>query len=157
MFKYLHVLLGQSLKGFATVLGVNRTKMDNAIGSNIVEPGMDGSNIKIQYDTYELSALDIDDVIKLGNKLPKGARIIQIIVHNDALGGSTTMDIGDGEDDDRYDTAIDTSGGGVTFCDNIAGRGYEIGTVALDDQIQATLEGAAGTGTLKIAILYAHA
>jgi len=157
MFKYLHAALGQSLKGFATVLGVNRTKMDNAIGSNIVEPGQDGSNIKIQHDTYELAALDIDDVIKLGNTLPKGARIIQIIVTHDALGGSTTLDIGDGEDDDRYDTAIDTSSSGQVFCDNIAGKGYEIGTIALDNQIQATLEGAAGTGSLVVDILYAHA
>lgn len=157
MFKFLHAKLGQSLKGFATVKGVNRTKYDDAVGSNIVEPGQDGSNLKVQYDEYELAALSIDDVIQLGNTLPKGARIHMIIVTHDALGASTTLDIGDSNDDDRYDTAIDTSSAGQVICDNIAGKNYEVGTNTGDNQILATLEGGAGTGTLKVAILYAHA
>jgi len=156
MFRSLYAILGQTLKG-ATVKGVNRTKYDDAIGSNIVEPGQDGSVLQVQYDEYELSGLSINDVIQLGNKLPKGARIHQIIVTHDALGGSTTLDIGDTDDDDRYDTAIDTSSAGQVFCDNIAGKNYEVGTNDGDDQIIATLEGGSGTGTLKVLIIYAHA
>ena len=156
MFKFLHAVLGQSLKG-ATLYGVNRTKYNNAIGSNIVEPGQDGSNIKVQYDIYEAAAVDIDDVIKVGNALPKGARVLQIIVYHDALGSGVTLDVGDGNDDDLYDTAIACTSAGQVICDNIAGIGYEIGTSDDDEQIQLTVEGAAATGTIVVMILYAHA
>lgn len=156
MFKKLFSLLGQALKG-TTVYGVNRTKMNNPIGSNIVDPGQDGGRLQVQFDTYELDGLSIDDTIQLGNALAKGARVHAIHVSWDALGESTTIDIGDGDDDDRYDTGIDTSSAGQAWCDNIAGKNYEVGTADDDDQIQATLEGGEGTGTLNVLILYSHA
>lgn len=146
----------------ATVKGVNRTKYDTPTPDNFVHGRNTGANLLVEYDTYELASLSANDVIELGNTLPDGALIVDIIVHHDALGTSTSLDIGDTNDVDRYLDGIDTtSAGSVSVADEsdtaFTGVGYVVGTNSGDDQITAKLLGAAGTGTVHIYILYTHA
>ncbi len=150
-------ILGQSYKGFATVKGANRTKMDNAVGENIVEPGQDGSNLKVQADSFTFAGEAAGTVLQVGNALPAGARIHQIIVDNAALGGGVTLDVGDSHDADRYDTAIAADAALQSFCNNIAGKNYKVGTNDGDNQVLITTAGGAATGLVKVLILYAHA
>lgn len=144
----------------ATVKGDNRTKHDDPTSTNIVDQGVSKADLQVIYDTYEASALPINDIIQVGDNLPTGARIYDIKVMFDDLGTSVTMDVGDSADDDRYATAIDvaTAAGGFSLVEdgNIAGFGYEVGTASGDDQITLTIEGGAATGTISVAIQYAH-
>lgn len=156
MFKKI-MFLGQTLKGFATVKGANRTKMDNSVGENIVEPGQDGSNLKVQADSYTFAGEASGTVLRVGNSLPAGARIHAIIINSAALGSGVTLDVGDSHTATRYDTAIACTSAAQTIADNIGGKNYKIGTNTGDNQILLTTGGAAATGAVKALILYAHA
>lgn len=150
-------ILGLTLKG-ATVKGVNFTKQENAVGENIVEPGQLGSDVQVLMDTYEASALADGSVIKIGKALPAGARIVDAAIHCDALGGSTTLALGDSNDPDRYiDAASTASAATLRMSANPDGINYEIGTNDGDEEILVTLAGAAATGTIKVVVLYSFA
>ncbi len=145
----------------ATVYGVNKTKMRNAIGSNLIDSGVNKGQVCAMYDTYEASALAAASVIELCDVLPKGSRVLEILVLTDNLQGTATIDIGDVADDDRYASAVDISGQATTYNfpattagANIASLGYEIGTIADDDQIALTVNTSAVTGTIKIVVKY---
>ena len=138
--------------------GVNATKAADATGDNIISPGKDKAVLKVMYDTYEASSVAINDTILMGTTLPDGAVIQAIRVICDDLGTGVTLDVGDSNDDDRYDTAIDVaSAASATWCDNIAGHGYVIGTNSGDNQIMLTVEGGSATGTIQISIFYSYA
>jgi len=141
----------------ATVKGVNRTKADDPKPENILSPGTLGGNVKVMIDQYEASSLSSGDVIKLGRKLPKGAKVVEVIMAYDALGGSTTMKVGDAEVTDRYITAVSTASAGFTRMNAVDGLGYvtdESESATLDTELQATLGGASATGTINFVVMY---
>ena len=145
----------------ATVYGVNKTKMNNPIGSNILDSGVNKGQVCAMYDSYEASGLALGSVIQMCDTLPKGALVMEIALITDNLGGSATLDIGDTEDDDRYASAIDISGQATTYNwpvttagANIANLGYVVGTATSDDQIALTINTSAVTGTIKLVVKY---
>lgn len=143
----------------ATVYGVNKTKLNEAIGSNVIETGTNNAKVGYIYDEYEAAALAAADVIQVGDLLPNGARIVNINVAFDDLGTGATIDVGDLADDDRYASAIDvaTAAGEWQLAENFtaANLGYRVGTATNDNQIAITVNTSAATGTIKIAIVYA--
>lgn len=141
----------------ATFKGVNRTKLDAPNSGNIVTQGHLRGNLSVMFDSYEFSSTAAGSIIQLGDLLPVGAAIFNIIVKTDALGGSTTIAIGDASDDDRYLVAYATTSAATKTLQAdgpIDNNGYQIGTATSDQQIQATLAGGTGTGTLYIWIVY---
>jgi len=109
----------------------------------------------------------INDIIQMVN-IPKGARIIDIMVEWPAtFAGSSTFDVGDGDDDDRFMAAIAnaTNAGRLSLFGgfsnaaeideaiNASGLGY---TYTAADTIDITVEGAAAaTGDIFImCVLY---
>lgn len=156
MFKLIK-FLGLSLKGMATVKGTNRTKYDNSIGENIVLPGQDGSNMKVQVDDFTFAGEAAGTVLQVGNTLPAGARIHKITINSAALGSGVTLDVGDSHLATRYDTAIACTSAAQTIADNIGGKNYKIGTNTGDNQVLLTTGGGAATGQVKVLIEYAHA
>ena len=62
-------------------------------------------NIRVQYDSYEASSLASGSDITVA-RLPKGAKVYDIIVHFDALGGSSTVSVGDADSAARYIAAV---------------------------------------------------
>lgn len=104
--------------------------------------------------TYEAATLAADDTINVC-KLPDDAVVHEIIVDYDDLGTGGTLDVGDVLDVDRYIDGADTSSAGVARINEIAGRGYRIGTTATDNIITATNLGAESTGTIKFTVFYA--
>lgn len=146
----------------AEVKGVNKTKLDTPIGSNVIAEGYNKAGVGVIYDEYEAVALADGDVILVGDKLPKGAVVKNIHVACDDLSAAgATLDVGDGNDADRYMTALDvaTAAGGTKNSllanGNINGIGYKTGQADGDRQIQLTPGVAAITGTIKVWIEYA--
>jgi len=149
----------------ATVYGVNRTKANLPIGSDIIDQGVNKGNVCFMYDTYEASALALGSVIEMCDELPAGAVVTKIVVLSDNLGGSATIDLGDALDDDRYASAVDISGQAATYVypeltagGNIAAFGYQVvkgATAALSsNQIQILVNTSAVTGTIKVGVEY---
>lgn len=130
----------------ASVIGVNRT-LQNA--GTKVDHGFDGK-LRVKYDEYEAAALASGSDITLAG-MKAGDVIYNIVVHHDALGGSSTLKVGDTNDDDRFIVATSTASAGKLELGAIGGFGYEY--TAADD-IVLTTGGASITGTIKVAIYY---
>lgn len=145
----------------ATVNGVYATKYANPIGTNIVEGAYVKAKVLSFYDEYEASSLSAGDIITVGPALPNGAILLGAVIRFDALGASTTLQLGDSADDDRYIPAASTSSAGaLNFQSGTSGHidngyGYVIGTNSGDNQLYVKLAGASGTGTIKIMVEYA--
>ena len=55
----------------------------------------------VWHDTYEASSLASGSDITIA-RIPAGATIHDVVIKADALGGSSTLKVGDSGDDDRY-------------------------------------------------------
>ncbi len=145
----------------ATVYGANKTKMNTPIGANLLDQGLNKSNVCFMYDSYEASALAAASVIEVCDKVPDGAVVTKITVLTDDLGGTATIDLGDQADDDRYASAVDISGAAATYIypeltagGNVAAYGYQV-IKGTSDQIQILVNTSAVTGTIKVGVEYA--
>jgi hypothetical protein len=139
----------------SAVLGVNATKAAAGfIGANILTQGQNGG-VNVMFDTYEASALANASTITMGQKIPVGATIVDVIFQWDDMGSTVTFKAGDAADDDRYVVASTdvTTANGKASISNIAGRGYKV-TGVNDDQIIVTTAGIWG-GTFTMTLLYA--
>ena len=138
----------------ATLKAVNKTKADDPTSDNIASPGTLGGRVRVLTDTITLAAASINDIIEIGQDLKAGAIILGIELQFAALGASTTLDVGDSNDDNRYMNAIDTSSASIARDLILAGLHYKIGTNSGDSQIILTLEGGAATGQVNINVYY---
>ena len=135
----------------ASVKGVNFTNItaDPVVNA---DSGEWNGKLRVQYDTYEASSLAAASDISVA-RLPKGAKVYDIVVHFDALGSGTSLKVGDSSDDDRYIAAtVTTSAGQMSMSQEgaIAGFGYE---QTAETDIILTNAGTA-TGTIKCAVFY---
>ncbi len=140
----------------STVKGVNKTLID---AGTILAPGLFDGRVKCMVDSYEAATLVSGSTITVGGRLTKGCVILQVSLTTDALGGSTTMSIGDAESAARYMSAEDTSSAATHTTDLADGVGYttdETDADALDTQIVLTTGGASMTGTIKVVVLYTN-
>jgi NAD-dependent dihydropyrimidine dehydrogenase PreA subunit len=146
----------------ATVKGVNKTLSDTPDIANRMAPGLFDGRVKIAYDSYECDGLAATSIIEMCPKLPKGAKIIDVILDTDNLTNNATLIVGDYEDDNRYITATDHGAAAlITRMNAIDGRMYEIdetipGDTTTDRQIIITTSVGAATGTIKLIVLYTH-
>ena len=136
----------------ASVKGVNFT---NITADPIVnaDSGEWSGKLRVQYDTYEASSLASGSDISVA-RLPKGAKVYDIVVHFDALGGSTTISVGDSGAAARYIAATSTSSAGQMSMSQegaIDGVGYE-NTAETD--VLLTTGGGSITGTIKCVVMY---
>ena len=136
----------------ASVKGVNFT---NITADPIVnaDSGEWSGKLRVQYDTYEASSLASGSDISVA-RLPKGAKVYDIVVHFDALGGSTTISVGDSGAAARYIAATSTSSAGQMSMSQegaIDGVGYE-NTAETD--VLLTTGGGSITGTIKVVVMY---
>ena len=108
--------------------------------------------MRVQYDTYEASSLASGSDISVA-RLPKGAKVYDIVVHFDAL-GSATISVGDSGAAARYIAATSVSSAGQMSMSQegaIAGVGYE-NTAETD--ILLTTGSASISGTIKCVVMY---
>jgi len=112
-----------------------------------LDTGIFNAELRVVSATYTASSTASGTVINL-LRLPKGTVIHALAVDVAALGASTTLKVGDGDDDDRYIAATSTASA-TTLRTGIGGRGYVIGTNTGDDLLTATVGGAAATGKIR--------
>lgn len=136
----------------ASVKGTNFT---NITADPIVkiDSGEWSGKLRIQYDSYEASSLASGSDISVA-RLPKGAKVWEVIVHHDALGTGVTLSVGDSGSATRYigATAAATAGKLVMSEDGaIDGFGYE---QTAETDILITTGGGTASNTIKVAVIY---
>ena len=142
----------------ADVYGVQATKHVAGGPANTVVPGMTDSPVLAMLDTYEAAALTAGYAIQIGKALPAGAKIIDILIHADALGSNTQLAVGDADDEDRYIAAYASTSAtkkSLSTDGVIGGKQYVIGTADDDDIILVTNTSTGeATGTINVMVLY---
>ena len=142
----------------ASVKSVAITNLDAVPAVN-----SDGGNLSpmmVWHDTYEASSLASGSDITIA-RIPAGATIHDVIVKADALGGSSTLAVGDSGDADRYLAAVGTwnaagqcqsmLAGSTAANTAVAGLGYKI-TESTD--LKITTGGATISGTIYFWVYY---
>ena len=143
----------------ASVKAVNITNLD---ATPIVKTDSEtnGGKIRVSYDNYEASSLASGSDITIG-RIPANATIMDVVLKCDALGGSSTLKVGDSGDDDRYLDAVGTwnaagqtqsmLGGSTAANTAMTGLGYR--TTASTD-IVITTGGATISGSIHCWVMY---
>ena len=143
----------------ASVKGVNYT---NITADPIVKVDSEvlGGKMRVSYDNYEASRLASGSDITIG-RVPTNATIMDVVLKCDALGGSSTLKVGDASDDDRYLAAVGTwnaagqtqsmLGGSTAANTAMTGLGYR--TTASTDII-ITTGGATISGSIHCWVMY---
>lgn len=127
-------------------------------------PARAGIDITAAYMTYEASvALVLDDIVQLV-KVPLGATVLEIVLSVDDMDGGSALvlDVGDGNDDDRYilGSTIGQGGGtvrlgsGITGATAAAALNYAYTAEDTIDLHVDTAPASVGTGTIAIAVIY---
>ena len=143
----------------ASVKGVNYTNITADPIVNVDSEQL-GGKLRVSYDTYVASSLASGSDITIG-RVPANATIMDVILKCDALGGSSTLKVGDSGDDDRYLAVVGTWNaagqvqsmlGGSTAA-NTAMGGLAYRTTAETD-IVITTGGAAISGNIHCWVMY---
>ena len=159
----------------AAVYGVNFTKNFPAeAGSSAAQSQVDvsevGGRMRVVYDTYEASSLGAGSTVSMF-KLPKGARVWQMILITDDLSGSGTLQVGDSDDPNRFITEsicgdankvhymhpkAHASDSNVTLLGGVSGTGIDAFGYALtaETTVIITTATAAITNTINLCCWY---
>jgi len=142
----------------ASVKSVAITNLDAVPAVN-----SDGGNLSpmmVWHDVYEASSLGSGSDITIA-RIPAGATIHDVILKADALGGSSTLAVGDSGDADRYLAAVGTwnaagqaqsmLAGSTAANTAVAGLGYKVSSAT---DIKITTGGAAITGSIYFWVYY---
>lgn len=143
----------------ATVYSVQKTKWDQNVPKEMIQPNEHAGRVRCSYATYEASAEQSD--IQMFN-IPDGARLLAGEVSYDALGASTTISVGYGAYTDSSGSAVSasvaaykaaaasTSAGTVACLDTLAlGKYAEVDADEEGLPVTVSLAGANGTGTIS--------
>jgi hypothetical protein len=133
---------------------VNSTTYAAQAGEKIaVSQGVMNTSLKVISGDYTAASLASGSIINLC-KLPENAVIHDVIVDTAALGASSTVKVGDGNDDDRYIAAASTASA-TTLRAGVTSKGYRVGANSGDNLLIATTGGASITGKIHFTVLYA--
>ena len=143
----------------ASVKSVNNT-LTTATPIVQLDSEVSGGKLRVANDSYEAASLGSGSDITMMT-IPKDATIIDVILKCDALGGSSTLIVGDATDDNRYLAAVGTwnaagqtqsmLGGSTAANTAMTGLGYR--TTAETD-IVITTGGATISGSIHCWVMY---
>jgi hypothetical protein len=137
----------------ASVKGVNIANLD-AVPAILADAAEAHGRLRVWFDSFEATALASGSDITVA-RLPAGATVYETVLHHDALGTNVTLQVGDTADDDRLiaATAAATAGKILLSEDGaIDGFGHHYDA---ETDIKLKIGGAAATGTIKCAVIYA--
>ncbi len=137
----------------ASVKGVNFTNITATPQVNADSSEWTGK-LRVQFDSFEASSLASGSDISVA-RLPKGAKVWDVVIMHDALGTGVTLAVGDSADTDRYVTATAAATAGVISMHNdgaIDGFGFE---QTAETDILITTGGGSASGTIKMKVVYA--
>ena len=149
--------------GVGTLYGVNSTLVAAGGVCQILQGMVDG-RVKCMIDSYTTlgSSEDATSTIAMGPALPKGARIVDVILSlSKALTSSVTLSVGDVNTPARYHSGQACSAEVVAHMSaTSAGINYIIGTSSTTDdtQILVTINAqnnAVSAAVIKVIVLYA--
>jgi len=87
-----------------TNYGANFTKFDQNNPRKMADVAEWGARMRVQYDTYETDGNeDAGSTISMA-RMPKGARVWQVIMVTDDVHASATLQVGDSSDPNRFIT-----------------------------------------------------
>jgi len=142
----------------ASVKSVAITNLD-AVPS-VMSDGGNLSAMKVWHDTYEASSLASGSDITIA-RIPAGSTIHDVIIKADALGGSSTLTVGDSDDADRFLAAVGTwnaagqcqsmLAGSTAPNTAVAGLAYKVSS---QTDIVITTGGATISGTIYAWVYY---
>ena len=150
--------------------GSNFTKFDQSSPRKMVDVAEWGARMRVQYDTYEADGLASGSTISMA-RMPKGARVWNVVLITDDLSGSGTLQVGDSDDPNRFITEsicgdankvhymhpkAHASDSNLTLLGGVSGTGidgfgYEYTS---ETDIIITTATAAITGTVNLAVFY---
>lgn len=138
------------------VKGVNQTLIDAGGLVSQIAAGLDGGRLKVKMDEYTTDTNEASgSTIEFGGDLPAGAKIIAIVLAATVAQSSLTFLFGTQFNTDEFAVAGNTGLQTAIAPVVLAGRGYVVGTSALDSQLVLTTGGAATTtGVISCAIIY---
>jgi len=141
----------------ATYNGVNKAIMDAITPATILSPGKANGKVRCFIDTYVGVGTEANlETIAMGPKLPKGTKILDMIISCNAIGG--TPDVGDAKSTERY--ISEAADNAIHRLDMVAGLGYEIDEADadnLDNQILVLLDAAVtAAGIITVVCFYTY-
>jgi hypothetical protein len=139
----------------ATVNGDNYAKaLDPTPSSNQLDPAAWGSKVRCQFDVYEAAAAADGTLIRIA-KVPKGARLLDVIVAFDDLGTGAYLAVQteDGSAEEIHANIDVSSAAGQAQGVKVDFFGYQF---TADTVIVLEVETAAITGTIHTAVLYTY-
>ena len=95
------------------------------------------------------TAVAQNDIVRMV-RIDAGVTVLDVRIVYDALGGSTTVDVGDGDNDDYYIAAQDPSSAGTT---RAAAATFFPKTYSSADTIDIVFEGGNPSGTITLIVL----
>ena len=138
------------------VKGVSQTAIDAGGLANMLAAGLVGGRVKVCLDSYVADASEAaGSTIQFGGNLPDGAKVIAIILSSSVNQSSVTMQVGTTYNADEFIATGDTTLQAASTALIANGKGYVVGTIATDNQIELLTEAATlSAGTIYCAILY---
>ena len=156
-----------------TNYGTNFTKFDQNVPKEQVNVAEHGARLRVQYDTYETDGNEGAGSTIAMARMPKGARVWQVILVTDDIHASATLQVGDSSDPNRFITEsicgsankvhylhpkAHASDGNVTLLGGVSGTGidgfgyaYTAETDIIITTASATL---AASKTINLCIFY---
>ena len=149
----------------ATTYSVQKTKWDQNVPAENLNPTEQHGRIRIAYALYEASAVAVG-TIEMFN-LPNGARILSGELVHDALGGGTTASVGHAGyntsagvavtlDVDEFKAAAASTSITTVACaaTSALGKNSVIDCDGSGFPVTVVTAGAAATGTIELTMLY---
>jgi hypothetical protein len=87
-----------------TNYGTNFTKFDQNVPKEQVNVAEHGARLRVQYDAYETDGNEGAGSTIAMARMPKGARVWQVILVTDDIHASATLQVGDSSDPNRFIT-----------------------------------------------------
>lgn len=152
----------------ATFYGKNATRLLQDQPKQLADIGETNGRVRMLYDKFDLSAvLATTDKLLMGAKIPKGARIVDVILKSTDMGTGGDFNVGweaseDGAelaDEDGFFAAIDVNAAATkasmvaNAAGNLAGL-FKKFAAEVQPSITPSESGTATTGTVELAILF---
>jgi hypothetical protein len=152
--------------------GVNNTLSQQNVPSEKIGPGEQSGRLRVAYDSYTFSAaLTTSDALYM-MKIPKGARVIDVIVDSDDLGTTGDLNIGweaspeldssgsavEAADADGFFAALDVNAAALVTSINKVGTSTAGYLKKFDAEVQVVIVPSENTtatsGSIALTVLY---
>lgn len=150
----------------ANLYGVNATNAYLDVPSEKVAVGEYAGRMRVAYDQYTLTAAFTTSDVLFLQKIPKGARVYNVVISTPDMGNSSTWNVGWGASVDGVESAVSNGfyatlavGAGaatISSIEEVASAAGLMKQFASEVQLQIVpaVSGTATSGTIQVAVFY---